>query len=73
MELFDRPVNKEQNLLPQDGKVIYHGKVFQSSEADHFYTTLLKEIEWQFDRAVIFGKTIQTKRKVAWYADQAFL
>lgn len=72
MELFDRPVNQEKNHLPQDGEVFYYGKVFRDAEADGFYVSLLNEIEWQFDQAVIFGKTIQTKRKVAWYAEKPF-
>lgn len=72
MELFDRSVNQDQNHLPQDGEVFYYGKVFSVDLADEYYEQLLHEIEWQFDQAVIFGKTIQTKRKVAWYAEQSF-
>jgi len=33
---------------------------------------LLNEIEWRCDQAVIFGKHIETKRKVAWYAEHSF-
>ncbi len=72
MELFDRPVNQEKNYLPQDGEVHYFGKVFLQDAADNFYDKLLDEIEWQNDQAVIFGKTIETRRKVAWYAEQPF-
>lgn len=72
MELFDRPVNKEKNYLPQDGEVHYYGKIFMRDAADNFYQTLLDEIEWQYDQAVIFGKTIETRRKVAWYAEKPF-
>jgi len=32
----------------------------------------MHEIVWKNDEAVIFGKHILTKRKVAWYADQQF-
>lgn len=72
MELFDRPVNKEKNYLPRDGEVHYYGKVFLQDAADECYQTLLDEIEWRYDQAVIFGKTIETKRKVAWYAERPF-
>ncbi|MDW3194317.1 MAG: alpha-ketoglutarate-dependent dioxygenase AlkB [Cytophagales bacterium] len=72
MELFDRPVNQEKNHLPQDGEVFYYGKVFLAEAADGYYESLLNEIAWQHDQAVIFGKTIQTKRKVAWYVEQPF-
>ncbi len=30
---------------------------------------LLDTIEWKNDEAIIFGKLIITKRKVAWYGD----
>ena len=32
----------------------------------------MQEIAWKNDRAVLFGKTIITNRKVAWYADEPF-
>ena len=60
------------NLLPHDGEAISYGPVFSRSEADHFYQVLLHTIEWKNDEAIIFGKRIITKRKVAWYADEQF-
>src|SRR5690606_41971434 len=33
---------------------------------------LLSRIDWKNDEAVIFGKRIITKRKVAWYGDRPF-
>ena len=41
-------------------------------EADHYFDSLMRDIAWQQDQAVIFGKIITTQRKVAWYADQPF-
>ncbi len=32
----------------------------------------METIEWRNDEAIIFGKKIITKRKVAWYGDKAF-
>lgn len=40
--------------------------------ADEYLKLLLTEIEWKNDEAVIFGKHIFTKRKVAWYGDLDF-
>lgn len=60
------------NLLPQDGLVAYFGPVFTVSEADELVGRLLAEIEWRNDQAVVFGKTILTRRQVAWYADQPY-
>ena len=33
----------------------------------------MNSIEWKNDEAIIFGKKIITKRKVAWYGDEGFL
>lgn len=57
------------NLLPYDGEVIYYGPILSMVEASHYFQTLLNNIEWKNDEAIIFGKHIITKRKVAWYGD----
>lgn len=72
MDLFDQNNDKVQNLLPYDGTVNYYGKVLKTDEADFYLTRLLEMIEWRHDEAVIFGKRIMTKRKVAWYGEQPF-
>ncbi|MDQ3395503.1 MAG: alpha-ketoglutarate-dependent dioxygenase AlkB [Bacteroidota bacterium] len=72
MELFNSYSNESKNWLPKDGIVHYYGKMFSSSEADHYYHALLNTIEWKNDEARIFGKLFVTKRKVAWYGDQEF-
>ena len=60
------------NLLPTDGSVNYFGKLMSKQEADGFYSELLNNIAWENDQAIIFGKCITTKRKVAWYGDKPF-
>ena len=72
MSLFPVEFDSTQNLLPYQGCVHYYGQIMEVAEADHYLHRLLESITWQNDLAVIFGKTIVTKRKVAWYADQAF-
>lgn len=72
MELFDRPFNATHNHLPKDGIVLYYGKVLDLGLSDQYFSQLRNEIEWRPDQAVIFGKAIETKRKVAWYAEKAF-
>lgn len=72
MDLFTADNLAEVNLLPKDGTVNYYGKVIPQNEADIYYDALLTEIEWKNDEAVIFGRHITTKRKVAWYGDVAF-
>ncbi|SFI35222.1 alpha-ketoglutarate-dependent dioxygenase AlkB family protein [Halpernia frigidisoli] len=72
MELFPPEFTSEKNYLPYDGTVNYYGKVVAEIDAEKFYFNLLNDIEWKNDEAVIFGKLIYTKRKVAWYAEDAF-
>ncbi|MBL0054470.1 MAG: alpha-ketoglutarate-dependent dioxygenase AlkB [Bacteroidetes bacterium] len=70
--LFQSNFGSSHNLLPYQGTVNYYGKIFSTSEANEYYQKLLKHIEWKNDEAIIFGKHILTKRKVAWYGDIAF-
>lgn len=70
--LFSEPFNPEVNLLPYDGTVNYYGKIFSPEDCVRYYHNLLNTIDWKPDEAVIFGKLIETKRKVAWLADQPF-
>jgi alkylated DNA repair dioxygenase AlkB len=70
MQLFDRiPV---VNLLPFDGAADYYGKVLTPSDARRYLDAMLRHIEWRNDEAVIFGRHIITKRKVAWYGDSSY-
>jgi len=70
MDLFNR--ENITNLLPHDGIVNYHGKVLNHLEAQHYFDSLLHTIDWKNDEAIIFGRHIIAKRKVAWYGDEGF-
>ena len=72
MDLFTSDPDPSMNLLPRDGEVHYYGKLFSKKEADEYYNYLVRSIEWKNDEAIIFGKKIITKRKVAWYGDRDF-
>ena len=72
MELFEIEADPTKNLLPRDGTVHYYGKLFSLEEANAYYEALLKTLDWRNDEAVIFGKKIITKRKVAWYGERPF-
>jgi len=68
-------INKSQhitNLLPYDGIVNYYGKVMPIDKANHYLDILLNTIQWKNDEAIIFGRHIITKRKVAWYGDEGY-
>lgn len=71
MELFDN-LSTDNNLLPYDGEVYYHGILLDVNECERFYNALLKKVAWDHDKSIIYGKEIITKRKVAWYGSQPF-
>ncbi|MES2649182.1 MAG: alpha-ketoglutarate-dependent dioxygenase AlkB [Bacteroidota bacterium] len=60
------------NLLPCDGEVLYFKHGFTSAEAAIHFESLLNSIEWKQDEIWMFGRTIVTKRKVAWYGSSPF-
>ncbi|RED43185.1 alkylated DNA repair dioxygenase AlkB [Winogradskyella eximia] len=70
MDLFNTSTNA--NLLPFDGEVNYYGSIMSLAKAQDYYEKLLQHIHWENDKAIIFGKLIITKRKVAWYGDKPF-
>ncbi len=72
MDLFNDIPDEGKNLLPYDGIVNYYGKIILREKADSYYNKLLKNIAWKNDIAIIFGKRIETKRKVAWYGEKEF-
>lgn len=69
MDLFN---TAETNILPFDGEVNYYGSIMNAAKAQYYYEQLLQNINWENDKAMIFGKLIITKRKVAWYGDKPF-
>lgn len=72
LSLFDETPDYPLSLLPNDGTVLYYGKVFSQEEADTYYDYLFNQIPWQHDEAIVFGKLILTKRKVAWFGEKEF-
>jgi alkylated DNA repair dioxygenase AlkB len=72
MDLFDEPLENPIRLQMQDGDVSYYGALVSWHEADLAFNQLLDEIEWEHDQAVVFGKHIVTRRKVAWYGEKPF-
>lgn len=72
MQLFDIEADPRHNHLTYDGTVQYYGKVIQEMVADDYFEKLMQNIAWENDQAIIFGRQITTKRKVAWYGDQGY-
>lgn len=70
--LFDNLPDFPVNILPKDGTTEYYGKIFSDAECEKYYQYLFNQIPWENDEAVIFGKLIYTKRKVAWFGEKQF-
>ena len=70
MDLFSSATIK--NLLPFDGVTNYHGIILDQEQCAFFYQKLMDTIQFKNDEAIIFGKKIITKRKVAWYGNSEF-
>ncbi len=60
------------NLLPCDGEAYYYTDFLGNNAAGHHFDMLLQNIEWQNDIVKMFGKTITTSRKTAWYGKEPF-
>jgi len=72
MDLFDSLIDSSNNLLHKDGIANYYGPLMPLQDADSYLNSLLKHVAWKNDEAIIFGKRIVTRRKVAWYGDEPF-
>ena len=70
MDLFSS--DNITNILPFDGVTNYHGVILDKEQADFYFQQLLEHINWKNDEAIIFGKKITTKRKVAWYGESEY-
>ncbi|MEB3753982.1 alpha-ketoglutarate-dependent dioxygenase AlkB [Acinetobacter sp. MD2(2019)] len=70
LDLFEQ--DPTENYLPFDGTVEYLPHFLTPTAANQFFEVLLQQVSWQRDEVFVAGKYIQTSRKIAWYADQAF-
>ncbi len=70
-ELFGSRPDPVQNLLPYDGTVNDYGSMRGAAAAQRHFLSLLQVISWQNDVVLMYGKRITSKRKLAWYADDA--
>jgi alkylated DNA repair dioxygenase AlkB len=72
MDLFNNEIDHSKNLLPKEGIVNYYGKLLTHKEANQYFDSLMHTIDWKNDQAIIYGKLIITKRKVAWYGNKDY-
>jgi len=70
MNLIDYDSNL--NILPFDGEANYFGSILSHKDAERHLRSMLDTIRWENDQAIIYGKHITTRRKVAWYGDNNY-
>ena len=71
--IFNESRGSNNTILNKDDTVNYYGKILSSKEADQYFDSLMRNIQWEKDELIIFGKHVTTKRKVAWYGDSEYL
>jgi alkylated DNA repair dioxygenase AlkB len=73
MTLFNEYRASNNNILNQDGIVNYYGKILSPEDANQYFDLLMRNIQWENDDLVFFGKHVTTKRQAAWYGDSEYL
>lgn len=61
-----------ENLIPYNGEVYYFENFLDEQLSKQFFQELHKNIYWEHDEFLMYGKKIITKRKVAWYGSKEF-
>lgn len=54
------------NLLPKDGCVNYLPRILTEPESTNLMRQIQSSLAWESDQLILFGKTVTTRRKVAW-------
>ncbi|GAA4455661.1 alpha-ketoglutarate-dependent dioxygenase AlkB [Rurimicrobium arvi] len=65
-------MNNPLQIIDRDGSVTYTTALFPDAAAQDIFRKLSDEIDWQPDEVKLFGKTIITARKTAWYGDKSY-
>ncbi|MBC7406384.1 MAG: alpha-ketoglutarate-dependent dioxygenase AlkB [Candidatus Parcubacteria bacterium] len=56
-------------LKTENSLVTYQSQFLSEQEIASYFGYFLENIDWDNDQAIIYGKKIITKRKIAWFAD----
>ena len=57
------------NILPHHGDAVLYTGFFSVEESDHYFNSLLNEINWKQEPIKIFGKEVMQPRLTAWYGE----
>lgn len=56
-------------ILAKDGRAEYLNSFYDAETSDSLFTNLLGSLIWESDEILMFGKLVQTARKVAWVGE----
>ncbi len=68
MDLF----KSSENLLPFNGFVTYKRDFLSQSKSEELLDYLQEVIDWRQEKLILFGKSIEMRRKIAWLGDKPF-
>ncbi|EKO3386411.1 alpha-ketoglutarate-dependent dioxygenase AlkB [Vibrio fluvialis] len=71
-ENFSLFADEPQWLPITDGKLLWIEHFLTPTQADHAFSVLTQELDWQQEAITLFGKSVLQPRLQAWYGDKAY-
>ncbi|WP_075990015.1 alpha-ketoglutarate-dependent dioxygenase AlkB family protein [Vibrio fluvialis] len=71
-ENFSLLADEPQWLPITDGKLLWAEHFLTPTQADHAFSVLTQELDWQQEAITLFGKSVLQPRLQAWYGDKAY-
>ena len=65
--LFEEPRNINNPIQIINGEYIYIENFYEKNEADLYFNTLIKNIDWKQESMNMYGKQILFPRLTSWY------
>ncbi len=57
------------NLLPSNGSAVLYENFLRQVDSDRLFQTLMKNVQWEEKKILMYGKQIPIPRLTAWYGD----
>lgn len=71
--LFDASNNQNHEIPLNGGRLDYYPSFLSVEDAQRLMQQLIQEINWGSEKFVIFGKTYESPRLIAWYGKRALI
>lgn len=63
---------QSNNLLKQNGEVVFYSDLFNQDESDSLYSKLSTETNWQQESLKLYGRAVPLPRLTAWYGEKQY-